>query len=90
MQPLELRAGESVRGSLRLVAHNQQSYDLHLSLSAPPLAEGGPPQQVGSCLLASQFCSWHLQQGLQEPLASSRAPKVQASFPAPGRPQSQS
>ena len=46
MQPLELRTGQAVKGSLRLVAHNQQSYDLHLTLTAPPLTQGGPPQQV--------------------------------------------
>ena len=46
MQPLLLAAGQAVRGSLRCTAHNQQSYDLHLTLTAPPLTPGGPPQQV--------------------------------------------
>ena len=47
MQPLLLKAGQAVQGSLRLAAHNQQSYDLYLDLTAPPLTPGADPQQVG-------------------------------------------
>lgn len=31
-------------GRLRLVAHERQSYDIHLTLSGPPLGPGQPPQ----------------------------------------------
>ena len=36
--------GATVSGELRLVAHNRQSYDVHVALRAPPLTPGGPPQ----------------------------------------------
>lgn len=34
-------------GELRLVAHARQSYDVHVTLRAPPLTPGGPPQVGG-------------------------------------------
>ena len=40
--------GATVGGELRLVAHNRQSYDVHVTLRAPPLVPGGE-EQVG-CL----------------------------------------
>lgn len=39
--------GATVSGELRLEAHNRQSYDVHVTLRAPPLAPGGP-EQVGT------------------------------------------
>ena len=45
-QPLTVAAGGVVTGELRLVAHKRQSYDVHLTLSAPPLLPGDPPQMV--------------------------------------------
>ena len=38
------QAGATVGGELSLRAHSRQSYDLHLTLSAPPLSPGGAPQ----------------------------------------------
>ncbi|KAI3426336.1 hypothetical protein D9Q98_008709 [Chlorella vulgaris] len=37
--------GATVRGELRLLAHNRQSYDVHVVLQAPPLTPGGPMQE---------------------------------------------
>ncbi|KAL4857665.1 putative histone-arginine methyltransferase [Chlorella vulgaris] len=37
--------GATVRGELRLLAHNRQSYDVHVMLQAPPLTPGGPMQE---------------------------------------------
>lgn len=37
--------GATVSGELRLVAHARQSYDVHVTLRAPPLTPGGPPQE---------------------------------------------
>lgn len=39
--------GATVSGELRLVAHSRQSYDVHVTLRAPPLTPGGPPQARG-------------------------------------------
>ena len=41
-----VRAGEVVRGRMELQSHNRQSYDILLSLTAPPIAPGEPEQQV--------------------------------------------
>ena len=63
MQPLVLKAGQAVQGSLRLTAHNQQSYDLYLDLTAPPLTPGAAPQQVrplpGGNVVALLQCKQH-------------------------------
>jgi hypothetical protein len=45
-QPLTVAAGGLVTGELRLAAHKRQSYDVHLTLSAPALVPGGAPQTV--------------------------------------------
>jgi hypothetical protein len=45
-QPLTVAAGGLVTGELRLTAHKRQSYDVHLTLSAPALVPGGAPQTV--------------------------------------------
>ena len=45
-QPLTVAAGGVVTGELRLVAHKRQSYDVHLTLCAPPLLPDDPPQTV--------------------------------------------
>lgn len=45
-QPIEIgTAGATVSGSMRLVAHSRQSYDVHVHLLAPPAGPGLPPQQ---------------------------------------------
>lgn len=49
-QPLVVAQGAVVRGELRLTAHSRQSYDVHLTLTAPPFQPGMPPQTVISCL----------------------------------------
>jgi histone-arginine methyltransferase CARM1 len=46
-QPLVvLTPNSKVTGSLRLVAHERQSYDIHLELKAPPIAPGMPAHKV--------------------------------------------
>ncbi len=45
-QPLVVAQGAMVRGELRLTAHSRQSYDVHLTLTAPPFQPGMPPQTV--------------------------------------------
>ncbi len=45
-QPLVVAQGAVVRGELRLTAHSRQSYDVHLTLTAPPFQPGMPPQTV--------------------------------------------
>lgn len=45
--------GVTVSGELRLEAHNRQSYDVHVTLRAPPLAPGGP-EQVGGAWAGSR------------------------------------
>lgn len=37
--------GCTLSGELLLEAHSRQSYDVHLTLRAPPLEAGGPPQE---------------------------------------------
>lgn len=44
--PLHVQQGQTITGELRLAAHNRQSYDVFVTLSAPPLHPGQPPQQV--------------------------------------------
>lgn len=46
--PLHLQQGQTVTGELRLAAHSRQSYDVFVTLSAPPLHPGLPAQQVHS------------------------------------------
>lgn len=41
------RAGATVSGTLRLVAHARQSYDVQLTLQAPGANPGDPPQESG-------------------------------------------
>jgi histone-arginine methyltransferase CARM1 len=45
--------GATVRGELRLLAHNRQSYDVHVVLQAPPLTPGGPMQV---CVRSPVWC----------------------------------
>ena len=45
-QPLVVAQGATVHGELRLTAHSRQSYDVHLTLTAPPFQPGMPPQTV--------------------------------------------
>lgn len=44
--PLHVQQGQVITGELRLAAHNRQSYDVFVTLTAPPLHPGQPPQQV--------------------------------------------
>ena len=45
-EPLQVSVpGVTISGSLRLVAHAKQSYDLHLHLQAPPAGPGLPVQE---------------------------------------------
>ncbi len=44
-RPLVVTAPHTrLTGRLQLVAHERQSYDIHLTLTAPPLGPGQPPQ----------------------------------------------
>ncbi|KAK9826683.1 hypothetical protein WJX74_009723 [Apatococcus lobatus] len=45
-QPLAVRAGDHVTGRMELQSHNRQSYDIILSLTAPPFGQGEPEQQA--------------------------------------------
>lgn len=46
-QPLVILAPNSkLSGCLHLVAHERQSYDIHLELEAPPIGPGMPAQKV--------------------------------------------
>lgn len=48
-QPLVvLTPNSKLTGCLRLVAHERQSYDIHLELEAPPIGPGMPAQKVWS------------------------------------------
>lgn len=49
-QPLAVNAGDQVTGLLHLVAHERQSYDIYLNLTAPPLQSGFPSQQASGKL----------------------------------------
>lgn len=45
--PIHIQAdGTSISGSMRLVAHSRQSYDIHVHLQAPPAAGSSEPQIV--------------------------------------------
>eukprot|EP00884_Botryococcus_braunii_P002684 jgi/Botrbrau1/12416/Bobra.0229s0012.1 len=44
-EPLQVWPGCVLTGEFRLEAHNRQSYDIFLNLMAPPVVQGGPPQQ---------------------------------------------
>jgi hypothetical protein len=49
-QPLVvLTPNTKLSGSMRLVAHARQSYDVHVELHAPPVAPGMAPQKVRCC-----------------------------------------
>jgi histone-arginine methyltransferase CARM1 len=43
---LLLTPNTRLTGTLRLLAHERQSYDVHLELVAPPISPGMPIQQV--------------------------------------------
>ena len=58
-QPLTVAAGGVVTGELRLVAHKRQSYDVHLTLSAPPLLPGDSPQTVLAHVVRSDMQGVH-------------------------------
>lgn len=72
-QPLCVDAGARVTGMLHLVAHNRQSYDIYLTLTAPPLQPGFPQQQAAGKFdlkepFYRQLSSWNPPpgQGVQE------------------------
>lgn len=45
-RPLWAIAGCQVKGTMRLVAHARQSYDIHVSLEIPPVSAIMEPQKV--------------------------------------------
>ena len=51
-------AGQTVSGTLRLVAHARQSYDVMLTLRAPPAAPGAPPQESSGRFDLKEPVSW--------------------------------
>ncbi len=67
--PLHVQQGQVMTGELRLAAHNRQSYDVFVNLTAPPLHPGQLPQKV----LPSTPCATHrhLQQASPPPLVHS-------------------
>ncbi len=58
--PLHVQPGQSITGELRLAAHNRQSYDVFVDLTAPPLHPGQLPQQVLHCAVAACYCVDHI------------------------------
>lgn len=50
--PLQVRAGTYVTGEMVLKAHERQSYDIYVTLRAPPYVAGGP-EQVVRCSITS-------------------------------------
>lgn len=46
--PLQVRGGDFVTGEMVLKAHERQSYDIHLTLKAPPVTPGAPEQVVSA------------------------------------------
>ena len=44
--PLHVQQGQVITGELRLAAHNRQSYDVFVDLTAPALHPGQLPQKV--------------------------------------------
>lgn len=44
--PLHVQPGQVITGELRLAAHNRQSYDVFVNLTAPPLHPGQLPQKA--------------------------------------------
>jgi histone-arginine methyltransferase CARM1 len=56
-QPLlVLTPNTKLSGSMRLVAHARQSYDVHVELHAPPVAPGMAPQKVRTCAVRLLLC----------------------------------
>ncbi|GBF88352.1 histone-arginine methyltransferase-like [Raphidocelis subcapitata] len=73
-QPLAVLAPNTVlRGSMRLTAHERQSYTVEITLTAPPLAPGGPPQKSSGRYdlkepFYRQLTNWYYQQQQASPL----------------------
>lgn len=68
-QPLAVQAGATVTGELRLVAHERQSYDIHVTLQAPGLQADAPAQAVsvaGSHPLVCWACASQLPSSTQQ------------------------
>ena len=85
-QPLTVAAGGVVTGELRLVAHKRQSYDVHLTLSAPPLLPGDSPQTVlarcGTCSIREKhWCVLQKQQLYHVHLTLSAPPLLPSDSP---------
>ncbi|KAL4448328.1 hypothetical protein ABPG75_005547 [Micractinium tetrahymenae] len=69
--------GATVSGELRLVAHNRQSYDVHVMLRAPPLTPGGPEQvSTGKFDLKEPYYRQQMQWMMQ--MAQAAAPAAAA------------
>ncbi|KAI7843757.1 hypothetical protein COHA_002655 [Chlorella ohadii] len=91
--------GATVSGELRLVAHARQSYDVHVTLRAPPLTPGGPPQESkGKFDLKEPYyrqqMQWMMQMAAAAPTAAdagaaaaAESPAVQAAAAVMGVPQ---
>lgn len=70
-QPLAVQAGATVTGELRLVAHERQSYDIHVTLQAPGLQADAPAQAASGKLdlkepIYRQLTSWYPPQGAEQ------------------------
>lgn len=74
--PLQvIEPGITLSGSLRLVAHAKQSYDVHLYLQAPPAGPGLPVQEsYGTFDLKEPYyrqlvtgVNWHSSNGIVQP-----------------------
>ncbi|XP_058758268.1 probable histone-arginine methyltransferase 1.3 isoform X2 [Vicia villosa] len=71
-QPIYVMAGQEITGRLHLVAHNAQSYTIHLTLSAKmwgPGAEQGGIIQTSSCKLDLKEPYYRMSQAQAYPLA---------------------
>ncbi|GMH39299.1 hypothetical protein BSKO_07197 [Bryopsis sp. KO-2023] len=71
-KPLWATGGCQVVGKMRLVAHARQSYDVHVTLEVPPIAEGMESQKTSGVLdlkepYYRQLTSWWHSQGPAPP-----------------------
>lgn len=76
-QPIYVMAGQEITGRLRMVAHDAQSYTLHLTLSAKmwgPGAEQGGVLQTSSCKLDLKEPYYRMSQPQAYALAQDQQP----------------
>eukprot|EP00877_Chromochloris_zofingiensis_P013474 jgi/Chrzof1/8380/Cz03g08130.t1 len=85
-----LQPNTLLQGSLRMIAHERQSYDVHVSLEGPPVQFGMPEQKSsGNFDLKEpyyrQLTSWYVQQGQQQQvLQTQQQAPLAAGFMQPG------